>query len=73
MTIVLDHTIVLARDAEASARFLASVFGLRYDGLVSRFANDLCGDCPQVCIRPEGESTRSVCFPHQRQYGRPGP
>ncbi len=38
MTIHLDHTIVPARDKEASARFFARIFGLRYDGPVSHFA-----------------------------------
>ena len=38
MGIVLDHTIVPARDKEASARFLARILGLRYDGAVSHFA-----------------------------------
>ncbi|HEY7242475.1 MAG TPA: VOC family protein [Xanthobacteraceae bacterium] len=38
MTIVLDHTIVPAHDKEASARFLARILGLRYDGEASHFA-----------------------------------
>lgn len=38
MTIVLDHTIVPARDKEASARFFARIFGLAYDGPMSHFA-----------------------------------
>ena len=38
MTIVLDHTIVPARDKEASARFFARIFGLEYKGPVSHFA-----------------------------------
>jgi catechol 2,3-dioxygenase-like lactoylglutathione lyase family enzyme len=38
MTIVLDHTIVPARDKEASARFFAQIFGLRYEGLAGHFA-----------------------------------
>jgi catechol 2,3-dioxygenase-like lactoylglutathione lyase family enzyme len=38
MGIVLDHTIVPARDKEESARFLARILGLRYDGTVSHFA-----------------------------------
>src|ERR1700756_4158612 len=38
MTIVLDHTIVPARDKEESARFFARIFGLRYEGAVSHFA-----------------------------------
>lgn len=38
MTIHLDHTIVPARDKEASARFFARIFGLEYDGPVSHFA-----------------------------------
>src|SRR5258708_20066452 len=38
MGIVLDHTIVPARDKEESARFFARILGLRYDGTVSHFA-----------------------------------
>ena len=38
MGIVLDHTIVPARDKEVSARFLARILGLRYEGTVSHFA-----------------------------------
>ena len=38
MTIVLDHTIVPARDKEESARFFAGIFGLAYDGTQSHFA-----------------------------------
>lgn len=32
MTIELDHTIVPVRDAEASARFFARIFGLVSEG-----------------------------------------
>ena len=38
MGILLDHTIVPARDKELSARFLARILGLRYEGTVSHFA-----------------------------------
>jgi len=38
MGILLDHTIVPARDKEASARFLARILGLSYDGPMSHFA-----------------------------------
>ena len=38
MTIVLDHTIVPARDNEASARFFAHTFGLEYESAASHFA-----------------------------------
>ena len=38
MAIVLDHTIVPARDKEASARFFAQIFGLSYDGPKGHFA-----------------------------------
>ena len=38
MAIVLDHTIVPARDKELSARFLARILGLAYEGPVSHFA-----------------------------------
>jgi catechol 2,3-dioxygenase-like lactoylglutathione lyase family enzyme len=38
MAITLNHTIVPARDKEASARFFAHLFGLAYDGPVGHFA-----------------------------------
>jgi catechol 2,3-dioxygenase-like lactoylglutathione lyase family enzyme len=38
MAIVLDHTIVPAHDKEASARFLARILGLHYEGAASHFA-----------------------------------
>ena len=38
MAIVLDHTIVPARDNDASARFFAHIFGLSYAGTMSHFA-----------------------------------
>jgi len=38
MSIELDHTIVPARDKEASARFFARIFGLSYRGPASHFA-----------------------------------
>src|SRR6476620_11858484 len=38
MTIVLNHTIVPARDKEESARFFARIFGLKYEGPMSHFA-----------------------------------
>lgn len=38
MAIVLDHTIVPARDKDAAARFFARIFGLPYDGPGGYFA-----------------------------------
>jgi catechol 2,3-dioxygenase-like lactoylglutathione lyase family enzyme len=38
MPIMLDHTIVPAHDKEASARFFAKIFGLKYEGLWGHFA-----------------------------------
>jgi len=38
MAIKLNHTIVPARDKEASARFFAQIFGLTYDGPMGHFA-----------------------------------
>jgi catechol 2,3-dioxygenase-like lactoylglutathione lyase family enzyme len=38
MAFHLDHTIVPARDKEASARFFARIFGLEYQGLWHHFA-----------------------------------
>ena len=38
MAITLNHTIVPARDKEASAKFFAHMFGLKYDGAKGHFA-----------------------------------
>ncbi len=38
MPITLNHTIVPARDKEASARFFADIFGLSYEGTKGHFA-----------------------------------
>lgn len=38
MAIVLNHTIVPARDNDAAARWFARIFGLRYDGAKGHFA-----------------------------------
>lgn len=38
MSITLNHTIVPARDKEASARFFAQIFGLQYAGPAGHFA-----------------------------------
>jgi catechol 2,3-dioxygenase-like lactoylglutathione lyase family enzyme len=38
MSIVLDHTIVPARDKEEAARFFARIFGLSYEGSSGHFA-----------------------------------
>ena len=38
MAITLNHTIVPAHDKEASAKFFARIFGLKYDGAMSHFA-----------------------------------
>ena len=38
MTIVLNHTIVPARDKVASAEFFAKLFGLKYEGPLGHFA-----------------------------------
>jgi catechol 2,3-dioxygenase-like lactoylglutathione lyase family enzyme len=38
MTITLNHTIVPARDREASARFFAEIFGLEYKGASGHFS-----------------------------------
>jgi len=36
--ITLNHTIVPARDKEASAKFFAHIFGLKYEGAAGHFA-----------------------------------
>ncbi len=38
MAIILNHTIVPARDNEAAASWFARIFGLRYDGAKGHFA-----------------------------------
>ena len=38
MTITLNHTIVPAHEKEASARFFAQIFGVKYEGPMSHFA-----------------------------------
>jgi catechol 2,3-dioxygenase-like lactoylglutathione lyase family enzyme len=38
MTILLNHTIVPARDKQAAARFFAQLFGLTFDGPGDHFA-----------------------------------
>lgn len=38
MAIHLDHTIVPAYDKEKSARFMAYIMGLEYEGLFGHFA-----------------------------------
>ena len=38
MAIVLDHTIIPAKDKVASAEFFAEVFGLKFEGGKGRFA-----------------------------------
>ena len=53
----LNHTIVPARDKEASARFFARIMGLRYDGLVGHFA-------PVVV-----NGALTMDFDHAREFG----
>jgi len=38
MAITLNHTIVPAHDKDASAKFFAHMFGLKYDGARGHFA-----------------------------------
>src|SRR5271170_309200 len=38
MAITLNHTIVPAHDKEASAKFFAHIFGLKYEGAMGHFA-----------------------------------
>ncbi|HEV8328715.1 MAG TPA: VOC family protein [Nitrospiraceae bacterium] len=38
MAIILNHTIMPAHDKEASARFFAEIFGLKYEGSAGHFA-----------------------------------
>jgi catechol 2,3-dioxygenase-like lactoylglutathione lyase family enzyme len=38
MAITLNHTIVSAHDKEASAKFFARIFGLKYEGAKGHFA-----------------------------------
>jgi hypothetical protein len=63
MTIVLDHTIVPAHDHEASAKFFARIFGLRYEGPMSHFAPVKINDSLVLdfdnCATFNGITTRS--------------
>jgi catechol 2,3-dioxygenase-like lactoylglutathione lyase family enzyme len=38
MAITLNHTIVPAHDKQASAKFFAHIFGLKYEGAMGHFA-----------------------------------
>jgi catechol 2,3-dioxygenase-like lactoylglutathione lyase family enzyme len=44
MAIMLNHTIVPAHDKEASARFFAEIFGLKYEGPAGHFAPVMVND-----------------------------
>jgi catechol 2,3-dioxygenase-like lactoylglutathione lyase family enzyme len=44
MPVVLDHHIIPVRDKEESAKFLAHVLGLPYDGLHGKFAPVVVGE-----------------------------
>jgi catechol 2,3-dioxygenase-like lactoylglutathione lyase family enzyme len=48
LTIVLDHTIVPARDKEESARFFGRIFGVEYQGSLSHFAPVRINETPTI-------------------------
>jgi catechol 2,3-dioxygenase-like lactoylglutathione lyase family enzyme len=49
MSITLDHTIVPAKDKEASARFFADIMGLRFEGADRHFAPVRVNDTLRSC------------------------
>jgi len=77
MTIVLDHTIVPARDKEESAHFFARIFGLPYEGGGSHFAEVRVNDSltlhrgrlrePPLCFQDQRGRIRRDFRPHSRR------
>jgi catechol 2,3-dioxygenase-like lactoylglutathione lyase family enzyme len=55
MTIVLNHTIVPARDKLASARFFADLFALTFDGKADHFAPVKVNDTLTLLFAQENE------------------
>ena len=55
MSIVLNHTIVPARDKIASARFFADLFGLPFDGKADHFAKVKVNDTLTLLFAQESE------------------
>jgi hypothetical protein len=66
MPIVLDHTIVPARDNEASARFSARVFGLQVEAAVSHFAPVRVNERLSWTSIRARHSSPSLCLQGQR-------
>ena len=56
MAITLNHTIVPARDKEASARFFARIFGLRFEGATGHFAPVRVNDTLTLDFADAGET-----------------
>jgi len=59
MTIMLNHTIVPARDKDAAARFFARLFGLKYDGPDGYFAPVQVSDTLTFLFSDEAETFES--------------
>ena len=55
MALYLDHTIVPAHDKEESARFIARVFGLQYNGMWGPFAPVKFNDTLSMDFDDRGE------------------
>jgi catechol 2,3-dioxygenase-like lactoylglutathione lyase family enzyme len=80
----LDHTVVPARDKEASARFFARIFGLEYKGPWGPFApvkvdEHLSMDFderrqefapPALCVHHDGRRVRSGAGTRQTRRSR---
>ena len=74
MAIVLDHTIVPARDKEASARFFAEMFGLEYKGTSGHFAPVYVNDSLTFDFDNRDSFEQSpLRLPHQRRGVRRDP
>ena len=64
MAITLNHTIVPARDKEASAKFLAHMFGLKYEGATGHFAAVRINETqPNCCVNEAVYSVAKNCRP----------
>ena len=64
MTIVLNHTIVPARDKVTAARFFADIFGLPFDAPSGHFAPVRVNDSLDVPARQRFSPHTSAVWPY---------
>ena len=67
MTIVLNHTIVPARDKVAAARFFADIFGLPSDATSGDFALVRANDNWTFLRGEESSPHTSAVWPYERR------